>query len=132
MMERAMRHLDDKMIAALEAVLLKQRNALAGAVRARLHADGADAARALENDYAQADPAQADALGESGLALLHQDCRQLEAVEQALARLADGSYGLCRACGLPIAPARLQARPAAALCLDCQQDSERRYQVPPA
>lgn len=125
-----MRHLDDKTIAALERVLLQQRNALACAVRARLHADGAEAARALENDYARTDPAQADALGEAGLALLHQDCRQLEAVEQALARMANGSYGLCCACGRPIAPERLQARPAAALCLDCQQNSERRYQVP--
>ncbi len=44
---------------------------------------------------------------------------QLTETDAALARVADGSYGACLACGRPIAPARLEARPAAALCIDC-------------
>ena len=124
-----MQAMDSELRAALERSLQERRNALAGAVRARLHADGEEGAMALANSYPQADAAQADLLGEDELALLHQECRQLEAVEQALARMADGSYGLCHACGQVIAPARLQAQPSAALCLDCQQDSERRYNV---
>ena len=39
--------------------------------------------------------------------------------EAALRRLADGSYGVCAHCGRRILPARLEARPMAALCLDC-------------
>lgn len=37
----------------------------------------------------------------------------------ALERLDAGLYGSCLNCGRPIAPARLEARPMAALCLDC-------------
>lgn len=44
---------------------------------------------------------------------------ELEAVEQAMGRLHAGSYGVCTSCGRPVAPARLQARPATAYCIDC-------------
>lgn len=40
-------------------------------------------------------------------------------VEAAIARLADGTYGLCERCGQPIAPARLEAMPAARRCITC-------------
>lgn len=43
----------------------------------------------------------------------------------ALARLADGSYGLCLECGAPIAPARLRALPEVELCVSCQAALER-------
>jgi len=43
----------------------------------------------------------------------------LDEVEAAVLRLAEGSYGLCVNCGRPIAAGRLEARPAAALCIDC-------------
>ena len=40
-------------------------------------------------------------------------------VEQALARLEAGTYGICTECGEEIAKERLEALPAAALCFDC-------------
>ncbi|WP_350347467.1 TraR/DksA C4-type zinc finger protein [Agromyces sp. G08B096] len=40
-------------------------------------------------------------------------------VDRALARLADGTYGVCERCGKPITVARLEARPTATLCIDC-------------
>ncbi len=43
----------------------------------------------------------------------------LDEVEAALARVADGSYGRCEQCGEEIAPARLEAMPAARLCMRC-------------
>jgi len=39
--------------------------------------------------------------------------------ERALAKLEQGSYGSCDACGGPIAPARLQAMPDSVLCVAC-------------
>jgi DnaK suppressor protein len=45
----------------------------------------------------------------------------LQAVEAALARLNDGTYGTCARCGRPIATERLEALPWAAHCIDCQQ-----------
>jgi DnaK suppressor protein len=52
-------------------------------------------------------------------ALLHQARSRLADLDQALARLAEGSYGICERCGQPIAPARLAARPAARTCIAC-------------
>ena len=40
-------------------------------------------------------------------------------VDRALARIADGTYGVCTNCGKRIMVARLDARPTAELCIDC-------------
>jgi RNA polymerase-binding transcription factor DksA len=54
------------------------------------------------------------------VAALLRDARTLLAdLDRALARLADGTYGTCVACGEPIAPARLEARPATPTCVTC-------------
>ena len=47
--------------------------------------------------------------------------RELAQVDEALTRLAAGTYGLCLACGRPIDPARLEALPWALLDLECQR-----------
>jgi RNA polymerase-binding protein DksA len=52
-------------------------------------------------------------------ALVQQARTHLAEVERALERLADGTYGTCERCGRPIAPARLEARPTARLCIGC-------------
>jgi DnaK suppressor protein len=46
---------------------------------------------------------------------------QLAAVEHALQKFEDGTYGLCDNCGQPIPPERLEALPQATLCLDCKE-----------
>jgi RNA polymerase-binding transcription factor DksA len=43
----------------------------------------------------------------------------LSDVENALRKLDLGTFGTCEGCGQPIAPARLEAKPAARLCIDC-------------
>lgn len=50
--------------------------------------------------------------------------RSLQQVEEALERLDNGAYGVCESCGQPIDPARLEALPHAARCLDCQRRLE--------
>lgn len=60
------------------------------------------------------------------LALREHHEQHLAAVEEALARLDDGTYGRCTECGRPIAPERLEALPWAALCIDCQRLARRR------
>ena len=51
--------------------------------------------------------------------------RGLHRTERALAKLEEGSYGICDACGAPIARGRLKAMPDGVLCLECAA-SERR------
>jgi DnaK suppressor protein len=47
----------------------------------------------------------------------------LEATEarttRALQKLDEGTYGICDACGKPIAPARLRVAPESTLCIEC-------------
>jgi len=42
-------------------------------------------------------------------------------VDRAIEKLADGSYGSCDRCALPIGAARLEALPATAYCIDCSR-----------
>jgi DnaK suppressor protein len=46
-------------------------------------------------------------------------------IDQALARIDAGTYGRCTECGQLIAAERLEARPQARLCLNCQRGAER-------
>jgi DnaK suppressor protein len=52
-------------------------------------------------------------------ALLDQADRRLAALDAAEERLRTGRYGRCTACGAPIGPARLEARPTAEHCIAC-------------
>lgn len=47
--------------------------------------------------------------------------RLLDEVERALARLDDGTYGRCEACGEPIADDRLSEHPIASTCARCDE-----------
>ena len=44
---------------------------------------------------------------------------EIAAARRALERIEDGSYGECVRCGNDIAAGRLDARPEAALCIEC-------------
>jgi DnaK suppressor protein len=44
-------------------------------------------------------------------------------IEEALHKLDAGTYGRCEQCGGPIADARLEAMPAARLCITCASQS---------
>jgi RNA polymerase-binding protein DksA len=49
----------------------------------------------------------------------------LDAVNDALGRIEDGTFGTCVRCGRPIAEERLEAIPYATRCIDCQRLAER-------
>jgi RNA polymerase-binding protein DksA len=50
----------------------------------------------------------------------------LSEIDSALGRIDDGSYGECTNCSREIPPERLEARPWATLCIDCQRTREGR------
>lgn len=47
--------------------------------------------------------------------------QELTAVERALARIDDGTYGTCAECGVDISLERLEALPTATTCVRCPQ-----------
>ena len=51
--------------------------------------------------------------------------QRLEEVQAALTRIEGGTYGKCEGCGNDIAPERLEAIPAAKLCIACKSKIKR-------
>jgi RNA polymerase-binding protein DksA len=48
--------------------------------------------------------------------------KTLEDIDSALARMDDGSYGICKYCKQPISVKRLIARPVASACMACKTE----------
>ena len=65
--------------------------------------------------------------GERELAIrnLDRDSNMLRQIRRALARIADGSYGVCLHCEEDILPKRVNAVPWAAFCIKCQEQVDR-------
>jgi len=53
------------------------------------------------------------------------DARELTQIERALARLKQGTFGLCEGCSCKIPVGRLNALPYASYCIECQREMER-------
>ena len=60
------------------------------------------------------------------LTVLAKERETLGQLDRALARIDDGTYGVCESCGEPIGKNRLMAVPHATLCMSCKQREERR------
>lgn len=76
-------------------------------------------AGSLSYDANFADTSQVTAERGEAEALAAELAGALEEVEAAIERLQQGSYGKCERCGNQIAPARLEAMPAARRCIAC-------------
>ncbi|MEU0521307.1 TraR/DksA family transcriptional regulator [Streptosporangium sp. NPDC006007] len=77
-------------------------------------------------DRSPADAGSVLTEADRNLAMLEAATGQRRSVVEALRRLDDGVYGRCADCGHPVPEGRLQARPEAARCLQCQSRRERR------
>ena len=69
------------------------------------------------------DQANANAEAELQIHLHQTDVRLLRAIEDALARINHGTYGVCTVCKQPITKARLNAVPWTHLCRECKDES---------
>ena len=77
------------------------------------------AAGGLEGDLI--DQANADAEAELQIRVHQTDSRLSRAIEEALGRIRQGSYGVCEVCKQPISKARLEAVPWTRLCRECKE-----------
>jgi RNA polymerase-binding protein DksA len=68
-----------------------------------------------------ADSGQATAEKARVLSMAEGVIETLREVDAAIERMNNGSYGKCESCGAVITPERLEARPVARLCMDCQR-----------
>jgi DnaK suppressor protein len=60
------------------------------------------------------------------ITVLNTERDKLNQIDRALARIENGTYGICERCGKPIGKMRLMAFPRATLCMPCKQLEERR------
>jgi DnaK suppressor protein len=73
------------------------------------------------------DESVADEEEDLNLSMIGRDVDELRDIDDALARMDDGTYGVCIACGEDIPLARLQATPTAKRCLRDQEIYERSH-----
>lgn len=91
----------------------------------RIHAEPPVVARAArEGDLA--DQANADLDFEQEAEERRREHRELAEIERALARIENGTYGICAITGEPIGLRRLQANPTATLSFAAQEQRENR------
>src|SRR5262245_15303077 len=49
----------------------------------------------------------------------------LTKIDHAIAKIDEGTFGICECCEEPISAKRLEARPETTLCIRCKEDQER-------
>lgn len=105
------------------ALLQAQRKQLLDEVREKIAASGEGLGFVNQSKITD-DDGLADAAAEMEVAMVIRESQELQDIEAALTRIADGSYGSCRDCGEEIGQARLKAYPTAERCLPCQEKNE--------
>jgi RNA polymerase-binding transcription factor DksA len=125
-------HIDAATLRALEKRLRARFASLREEIRADLLRTDDERYVAIADQVRDAgDDAFADLIVDLNLAEIDRDLGELRDIGAALSRIAGNSYGYCGDCGDTIAPARLQALPAASRCTACQERVERRATSPP-
>ena len=122
------RNLQNKQLDSLQAAMRARQTQLREEIRQALiksdsehYLQNADSVRELK------DESFADLIVDVGLAEIDRDLDELRAIDAALLRVADGSYGVCEACDKPIDVRRLNLTPQALRCIDCQTIFERTH-----
>lgn len=119
-------------LAALRRLLQARRQSVAQRLAAQLagrsRAEHAREVRLQDDD----DAPQRDADREVDLAQSDQGTLELQAIDDALARVDAGDYGTCADCDEPIPLARLQLEPQARCCIACAMRRERARPRPPS
>lgn len=105
---------DESLLSTIRASLSEERSHL----RQQLNELEAGNEASLTFDENFADSGQVAAEQGEAMALAASLEQQLEDVEHALAKLDQGTYGLCEVDGKPINEARLEAMPATRFCIE--------------
>jgi len=113
---------------AMKARLRERAAQLRGEIRSTLersadetHVRVAEQARDTEDD------SFSNLIVDVNLAEIDRDADELRRIDGALARINEGSYGMCDSCGQEIPEARLEAEPTAVRCVHCQELYERTH-----
>ena len=127
-----MQALTKEQIGTLQARLQQDRAAALGTVQDEIQRAGDPDDLSLEKIPSDAgDRSEADLETDTTISMAQRHAAELQEIDAALARIADGSYGVCEECGGNIGAPRLEAQPTARLCIACQEQVEQRPDAPP-
>ena len=109
-------------------LLIHRRNLLAGDVNHMqdnaLNQPGNASGDLSKVPYHMADVGTDNFEHEFTLGLIENEEEEIRHIDEALARIEDGTYGICGSCEKTIPKSRLKAIPYAKLCIECKTDEE--------
>jgi DnaK suppressor protein len=107
-----------------KALLLARRAALLGDVRDLEKEEKASAGGEIGGSIHSADLVADRSAHDVSLGCLESVTHEIQAIDEALERIGEGTYGVCDGCGAAISEPRLEAIPYAQFCLNCQRNEE--------
>lgn len=114
--------LDKKALTRFKKILLKEREQIVGEVKqtyASSQEVGQDGIQDIGDEAANIYNKQIL------LSLNESERKRLQEVDEALDRIANGTYGICEECGEAISLKRLEVRPVAKYCVACLSKMEK-------
>ena len=124
----ALDELDRRQVEALRAAMLERARQLREEIRQTLLKSDSEHYLQVAHDVRNLeDESFADLIVDVSLAEIDRDLEELRAIDAAMLRIADGTYGTCTVCERPIEVRRLEAAPHAPRCIDCQTLYERTH-----
>lgn len=116
--------LHEKELKHYEEMLLKRRQAMLKDVES-IEEEEAGAAEGLSGHSIHSAERGTDrSAHDVSLGCMESATDEIQAIDDALARLREGSFGICDTCGEQISRPRLAAIPYAQLCLSCKKAEE--------
>ena len=117
----------DSKLLSIKKKLLKQRNELLSEAEQTLNSRISTEKESFPDPT---DQAVAELDNNFLLRLRGREQKLLKKIDEAIARIDGGTYGVCESCGEQIGIKRLEARPVTTLCIDCKtrQEEEEKLQ----
>jgi DnaK suppressor protein len=112
--------LDNKLL-AIKKKLIKQREDLLSEAESTLTSKITSEKESFPDPT---DQAVAELDSNFMLRLRGREQKLLKKIDEAIARIESGTYGVCESCGEQISTKRLEARPVTTLCIECKTRQE--------
>ena len=113
--------MDQSQIDQLRAALDDERASVQRQLQDHGVPDGENVEVSVDEGFA--DSASATAERSQLLSIIEQLQKHKSAIDAALSRIEDGTYGKCERCGEDIPFERLEARPTSTLCMSCAKQA---------
>lgn len=118
-------HLTQKDLKRFKHALQESRRALLESARKTIEEESNFDTDDLPDEIDQASSEYAQAMV---FRLRDREKFMLQKIERSLARIGDGTFGICERCEEPISVKRLEARPVTTLCIRCKEEQEKKEQ----